>query len=150
MLKPALLSSMAEFAKIPGDFAFTGVISKTPRLRCLAISFRECPAGRISSNIILSSGFSLMVYRVSFTVRRSTPATLAMRTGGISIWLRYILSFLTLRPFSMRTRATLRRSGYSWSCVFDLVPHFRSLMCISVRLGINMLFTHVHNCTQKP
>ena len=88
MLKPALFSSMAALERIPGDLAFTGVISKTPRLRCLAISFRECPAGRISSKIIFNSGLALMVQSVSLTVRRSTPATLAMRTGGISIWFR--------------------------------------------------------------
>ena len=124
MLKPALLSSIAALDKIPGDFAFITVISKTPRLRCFAISFSECPAGRISSKISFSSGFSFMVFRVSFTVRLSTPATLAMRTGGISIWFRNILLSLALKPFSMRTRATLSRSGYSSKLVFYFVPHF--------------------------
>ena len=49
--------------------ALTAVISITPRLRCLAISFRLWPAGRISSKIMRSSGLSLMVHSVSLTVR---------------------------------------------------------------------------------
>ena len=129
MLKPALLSSIAALDRIPGDFAFMGVISKTPKLRCLAISFSECPAGRISSKIIFNSGFSSIVFSVSVTVRLSTPVTLAMRIGGISIWFKYILLSLALNPFSMRTRATLRRSGYSWSWVLILV-HILVHICL--------------------
>ena len=111
MLKPPFVRIIAEFAKMPCALASTGVISTTPRLRCLAISLSECPAGRISSNMSLISRLAFMVLTVSLTVRRSTPATRAIRTGGISIWLRKIFSSLTLKPFSTRTRATLSLSG---------------------------------------
>jgi len=113
MLRPASVSIFAEFARIPGVFASSGVISRTPKSNCLAISLSECPAGRISSKICRSSRFSLIIIRVWFTVLLSTPAALAIRIGGISIWLSCIFPFLMLRPFSTRIRATFSRSGYS-------------------------------------
>lgn len=110
---------------MPGIFALTGVISTTPRFRCLAISFNECPADLMPSNIIRSSRFILMKFIVSFTVLLSTPATRAIRIGGISISFRYIFPFLMLSPFSTRMRATLSLSGWFSRCFFMLFHMFR-------------------------
>lgn len=87
MLSPALLRITAVLDRMPMPVAFVGVISTTPKFRCLAISFRLWPAGRICSNIMQSSGLLWMLLRVSLTVRRSTFAARATRIGGISILL---------------------------------------------------------------
>lgn len=118
----ALFSRVAVFDSMPRAFASVTVSSTTPRLRCFAISFSECPAGRISSKISFSLGFSFIAFRVSFTVRRSTSAARAIRMGGISIWFRYILLFFVFKPFSTKMRITFSRSRWLLKWLF-IISH---------------------------